>query len=344
MITDTFAYWGYCRRVVDRPQDARQARLRHVRPAWPTRSWRRHGPSVKQYEKNLRGCCRRSDSAEIRELSRDGLRSYAHYWCDAFRMPDWPRERILNLPGRRHGTHRQRRVAERWPPGLRRSARRQLRPRRGLHRPAIRQSDHGCRTTQAHRLFERFVAFRESLGHGGPRDRDTELVDVRSSNRVEWRVASSDSSATATCPGTGSPSTFFGEPTRMPRRRSTGGATDRCHAAGGLFQSRRAPTAMVFDPPPSACPTDVRKPTTSPSSRNASPARFELGSASRPATGTCCSRCGWRTSIRNGWRRSHEARTVTEESLNVGIVCPYAWDVARRGPVPCARPAPGPDP
>ena len=29
-------------------------------------------------------------------LTRDGLRTYLRYWCDAFRLPDWPADRVVS--------------------------------------------------------------------------------------------------------------------------------------------------------------------------------------------------------------------------------------------------------
>ena len=33
--------------------------------------------------------------AELRVLSKQAMRSYLRYWCDAFRLPGWSRERIV---------------------------------------------------------------------------------------------------------------------------------------------------------------------------------------------------------------------------------------------------------
>lgn len=56
--------------------------------------WRKHGSGVRQLEKNLaRVTGLAVDSAEMRDLSRRGMRSYLRYWCDAFRLPSWSRER-----------------------------------------------------------------------------------------------------------------------------------------------------------------------------------------------------------------------------------------------------------
>ena len=56
--------------------------------------WRRGGGGVAQLERNLRRVHPEADDAEIRELSRAGMRSYLRYWCEAFRLPSWSKERI----------------------------------------------------------------------------------------------------------------------------------------------------------------------------------------------------------------------------------------------------------
>ena len=58
--------------------------------------WTRKGSSVLRLESNLRRIVPDADDEEIRALSRQGLRSYMRYWCDAFRLPGWSRERILD--------------------------------------------------------------------------------------------------------------------------------------------------------------------------------------------------------------------------------------------------------
>jgi KDO2-lipid IV(A) lauroyltransferase len=58
--------------------------------------WTRQGSSVLRLESNLRRVVPDADDAEIRALSRQGMRSYMRYWCDAFRLPGWSRERILD--------------------------------------------------------------------------------------------------------------------------------------------------------------------------------------------------------------------------------------------------------
>lgn len=56
--------------------------------------WRRRAGGVDQLEKNLARVHPESSSEEIRELSRKGMRSYMRYWCEAFRLPAWSRDRI----------------------------------------------------------------------------------------------------------------------------------------------------------------------------------------------------------------------------------------------------------
>jgi phosphatidylinositol dimannoside acyltransferase len=57
--------------------------------------WRsRRGP-VPRLEANLRRARPGTSYDELRTLSRAGLRSYLRYWCDAFRLPDWSRDRVV---------------------------------------------------------------------------------------------------------------------------------------------------------------------------------------------------------------------------------------------------------
>jgi KDO2-lipid IV(A) lauroyltransferase len=58
--------------------------------------WARRGEQVLRLESNLRRVVDPEvTDAELRVLSRAGLRSYFRYWCDAFRLPGWSRERIV---------------------------------------------------------------------------------------------------------------------------------------------------------------------------------------------------------------------------------------------------------
>jgi KDO2-lipid IV(A) lauroyltransferase len=76
LLPEPAAYWLF-RRIADR-------------------SWRRAGPSVRRLEANLRRVRPDADPAELRALSRAGMRSYLQYYCDAFRLPSWSRERLAS--------------------------------------------------------------------------------------------------------------------------------------------------------------------------------------------------------------------------------------------------------
>ena len=58
-------------------------------------AWRRRGLSVQRLEANLSRALGTTDETAVREASRAGMRSYLRYWCEAFRLPDWDRQRIV---------------------------------------------------------------------------------------------------------------------------------------------------------------------------------------------------------------------------------------------------------
>jgi lauroyl/myristoyl acyltransferase len=57
-------------------------------------AWRRQGHGVQVLEGNLTRVVPDADGAELRDLSRDALRSYSRYYCEAFRLQDIPKTRI----------------------------------------------------------------------------------------------------------------------------------------------------------------------------------------------------------------------------------------------------------
>ncbi|WP_433324003.1 phosphatidylinositol mannoside acyltransferase [Spirillospora sp. CA-294931] len=129
------------------------------------RTWHRYGSGVRQLEKNL---CRVLDKKavddEVRVLSKKVLRSYFRYWLEVFRLPEYGRDRILG----------DMRVSGHEPMLA------TLESGRGviLALPHMGNYEHAGAwlvhmghpfTTVAERLkpeslFDRFVAFRESLG------------------------------------------------------------------------------------------------------------------------------------------------------------------------------------
>lgn len=83
------AGWKIVRRL---PEPVARALFRRIADAM----WRRRGRGVVQLERNLaRVLGTTSDNPAVRELSRDGMRSYLRYWSEAFRLPAWSAEQVL---------------------------------------------------------------------------------------------------------------------------------------------------------------------------------------------------------------------------------------------------------
>ena len=59
-------------------------------------AWRRQGPRIQVLEGNLRRVLGPGATGkELRAASRDGMRSYARYWLEIFRLPVLPAERLV---------------------------------------------------------------------------------------------------------------------------------------------------------------------------------------------------------------------------------------------------------
>ena len=56
--------------------------------------WWRNGAAVQRLSVNLARAVPGAGPAELRQLTRRGLRSYMRYWCDAFLLPGWDAERL----------------------------------------------------------------------------------------------------------------------------------------------------------------------------------------------------------------------------------------------------------
>jgi lauroyl/myristoyl acyltransferase len=130
-------------------------------------AWRRQGERVQVLEGNLRRVIGpRASGAELRALSRAGMRSYGRYWLETFRLPTMTTERVMS--GMRDSGH----VEE---------ALEILAGGRGVifALPHMGNYEHagawiinkgaGSFTTVAERvkpdsLYDRFVAYREGLG------------------------------------------------------------------------------------------------------------------------------------------------------------------------------------
>ena len=178
--------------------------------------WWRQSPSVRRLELNLARALGTTDAATVREASRQGMRSYLRYWCDAFRLPDWTRDRIVS---RVHVVGED-------------NMRAPLAAGRGVIAalPHMANWDHAgawaCLTgapvttvaerLQPEELFERFLAFREGLGMeivpltGGTNDVFSTLAARLREPRLVPLLADRDLSKR------GVEVRFFGEATRMP--------------------------------------------------------------------------------------------------------------------------------
>ncbi len=162
-VTDTATEWAFA-------AGWRVVRLLPERAAYRTFDgvadtlWRRRGGDVVQLERNLARVHPDADDTALRELSRQGMRSYLRYWCDAFRLPTWSPERVRDTFELR-GFER----LDTW-----------VGAGTGVvialnhggnwdHAGAWATQRYGTLTTVAERLkpeglFDRFVEYRESLG------------------------------------------------------------------------------------------------------------------------------------------------------------------------------------
>jgi phosphatidylinositol dimannoside acyltransferase len=181
--------------------------------------WRREGKSVQRLEANLRRVIGPAASAaELRELSRAGMRSYLRYWLEVFRLPVIPQAEIMSgmrIEG----------------PDLVDTALGYLKQGRGVifalpHMGNYEQAGAwiigagaGSFTTVAERLssatiFDRFVEFREGLGmevvpHAGGAGPFGVLAERLEQGRLVCLVCDRDLSAH------GVEVQFFGETARM---------------------------------------------------------------------------------------------------------------------------------
>ena len=151
--------------------------------------WLRRGPSVRRYEATLRPMLDPEISdAEVRVLTRSGLRSYLRYWCEAFRLPATDAETVVSRVVTIGEEHLRKALAE----------------GRGVVCPLPHMAnwDHagawlvatGERfTTVAERLrpaslFDRFVAYREQLGMEVLAAADPDVFAILSARLRDGRV------------------------------------------------------------------------------------------------------------------------------------------------------------
>jgi phosphatidylinositol dimannoside acyltransferase len=80
--------WAVTKRLPEPVAQAAFARL-------ADQIWRGRGRGVRRLQANLRRACPEGSDADIEALTRAAMRSYLRYWCEAFRLPVWSREQVL---------------------------------------------------------------------------------------------------------------------------------------------------------------------------------------------------------------------------------------------------------
>ena len=178
---------------------------------------RRDGRSVRQLRRNLaRVLGPDAEPAELDRLVRAGMRSYARYWLETFRLPSMDHARIIAHVRTEGAEHVDRAMAAgrgaifalphsgNWDiAGL-------WLVRRGYPFSTVAER------LRPESLFDRFVAYREGLGMrvlpltGGPRPPMQVLAERLRAGEAVCLVAERDLSRH------GVEVEFFGEPTRMP--------------------------------------------------------------------------------------------------------------------------------
>jgi KDO2-lipid IV(A) lauroyltransferase len=180
------------------------------------RAWRADGHGVQRMRGNYRQVVGPDVSAdELDELVHQGMRSYMRYWCEAFRIPEWSPELVL----KRMKFHNVDVLLDAVASG---------RPTVGVLTHSGNWDLVGLWFTQNYRplttvaerlkpesLFDRFVAYRESLGMEvipltGGIDVYPRLMDAGKEGRLLALLAERDLTAR------GIPVTFMGLPTKMP--------------------------------------------------------------------------------------------------------------------------------
>lgn len=179
---------------------------------------RREGPRTQQLRRNLARVVPQAGPAELDELVRGGLRSYARYWRETFRLPGMDLDSVFRQVDEVFVNRSMIDDALNKGKGLVLAL-----PHTGnWDVSGIWLVNHsGTFTTVAERLkpeslFQRFLAYRESLGfeilaaNGSDVSAYRLLIERLRQNRVVCLPADRDLTQR------GIPVNFFGEPTRMP--------------------------------------------------------------------------------------------------------------------------------
>ena len=309
---------------------------RRSRPAVP-RGRRPRAPARRQGTARLRANLRRVvgpdlPEAELDDLVRRGLRSYARYWMEAFRLPSLTREQILRrLPAGARPTC----SATTWRPGAGAI----------VALPHAGNWDAAGAWVAAQRLADHHG---RRAAQAGGRVRAVPRVPAR---RSAWRSSRSPAATgrRSTCSPTGCAQAHV-VPLLADRDLSARGVEVRLlrrpHPDAGRAGAARAAhrRAAVRG---RRCGTS-RTPPCGAHRRAAADARAGGGHAGRagagahpadrrPAgrghrrstrrTGTCCSGCGWTDGAGDRRVRRRRRRGRGGADVRIGIVCPYSFDV-----------------
>lgn len=67
---------------------------RRLFDAMADRTWRQQGQGVRQLRANLARVVDDDQLPELDSITKEGVRRYMRYWCEAFRLPSWTTERV----------------------------------------------------------------------------------------------------------------------------------------------------------------------------------------------------------------------------------------------------------
>jgi len=179
------------------------------------RTWRRQGPSVRQLTANLSRVVPPERLPELDVIAQEGVRRYMRYWSEAFRLPEWSQQRVDETFEVVEGLDRldaAMNAGNGAVLALTHSGNWDLAGAWGCHR-------YGGLVTVAERLkpeslYDRFVAYRESLGMEILALGDSDVLRVLTRRLREGRLV--PLLADRDLAHTGVPVDFFGERASMP--------------------------------------------------------------------------------------------------------------------------------
>ena len=335
MVRDRLVDWGYAagwtlvRALPERVAAALFTRVGDL-------AFRRQGPGIRRLRGNLRRVVGPElPEAELDQLTRRAVRSYARYWLETFRLPVMDRDRVAARADRNtHGVeHLDRASAEGRGVIL-------VLPHMGNYDVAgvwLIARD-GPFTTVAERLrpeslFDRFMAYRQKLGMevlpltGGSRTPADVLVHRLRAGGTVCLVGDRDLTES------GIEVTFFGEPAKMPAGPAYLAArTGASLLPVGLWFEAGGWGQRIHPPVPVPTSGTLRERVASATQRVADAFAEEI--ADHPADWHMLQRL-WLTDLPGAGQGStrflasctSDSDGVGHADMRVGLVCPYSWDI-----------------